>query len=570
MRKIIIASLAVAIGAFALGFAALKSEGQESKMRLAELPIKDRYIVVLNDAVVGNRGEGSFAEAYAVNLTAAYGGKVDRIFKHALNGFTAEMSEKEAEALSKDPSVAYIEEDQEMSINAVQSPATWGLDRIDQRNLPLSNSYTYNLTGAGVNTYTIDTGVRFSHNEFTGRTGSSFDAIGDGQNGNDCNGHGTHVAGTIAGTTYGVAKGSTVHRVRVLNCQGSGSNSGVIAGVDWVTANHVKPAVANMSLGGGASSALDTAVNNSINSGVTYAVAAGNSNVDACNSSPARAPAAITVGSTSNTDARSSFSNFGTCLDIFAPGSSITSAWYTSNTATNTISGTSMASPHVAGVAALYLNQNGHQAPATVRNAIVGNATSGVVGSAGSGSPNLLLYSLFGGGGPTPTPTATPTATPTPTPGAQLIVNGGFEGSASPWVGSGTGYFYTANGNYPRGGTGYIYFGVNNSVSGQSYQTVTIPTTATGTLNFYLNVTSSETTTTTAYDRLFVEVRNTSGTLLATLGTFSNLNKAAAGVYTLRSFNVAAYKGQTVRIQFRSTMDSSITSTFRVDDVSLQ
>lgn len=227
-----------------------------------------------------------------------------------------------------------------------------------------------------------------------------------------------------------------------------------------------------------------------------------------------------------------------------------------------------MASPHVAGVAALYLNQNGHQAPATVRNAIVGNATSGVVGSAGTGSPNLLLYSLFGGGGPTPTPT--PTATPTPTPGAQLIVNGGFESSASPWVGSGTGYFYTANGNYPHGGTGYIYFGVNNSVTGQSYQTVSIPTSATGTLNFWLNVTSSETTTTTAYDKLFVEVRNTSGTLLATLATYSNLSKTTPGNYSLKSFNLAAYKGQNVRIQFRSTMDSSITSTFRVDDVSLQ
>lgn len=569
MRKITIAGLAIVIGAFALGSAALTSEGQENKIRLSDSDrrIQNRYIVVLNDSVVGDRGVGSYAETYADNLTAAYGGKVERVFKHALNGFLAEMSEKEAEALSKDPSVAYIEEDQEMSIDAVQSPATFGLDRIDQRNLPLNNSYTHNFNGSGVNSYIVDTGVRFTHQEFSGRTGLSYDAIGDGQNGNDCNGHGTHVAGTVGGTTYGVAKGTTIHRVRVLNCQGSGSNSGVIAGVDWVTANHVKPAVANMSLGGGASTALDTAVNNSINAGVTFVVAAGNSNADACNSSPARAPAAVTVGSTTNTDARSSFSNFGTCLDIFAPGSSITSAWSTGDTATNTISGTSMASPHVAGVAALYLHQNGHQSPATVRNAIVANATSGVVGNPGTGSPNVLLYSIFGGGS---TPTPTPTATPTPTPGSELIVNGGFEGSASPWIGSGTGYFYTANGNFPRGGTGYIYFGVNNSVSGQSYQTVAIPTTATGTLNFYLNVASSETTTTTAYDRLFVEVRNTSGTLLATLGTFSNLNKAAAGVYTLRSFNVAAYKGQTVRIQFRSTMDSSITSTFRVDDVSLQ
>lgn len=561
--------MVIGAGVASFYFGTATGEGQENKMRRGGKDvIPNRYIVVLEDSAAGQRGPGSIADVIAGNLSAAYGARVDKVFSHALNGFSAEMTEKEAELLSKDPSVAYVEEDSVMSIDATQSPATWGLDRIDQRNLPLSNSYTYDFTGAGVNTYTIDTGVRFSHNEFTGRTGSSFDAIGDGQNGNDCNGHGTHVAGTIAGTTYGVAKGATVHRVRVLNCQGSGSNSGVIAGVDWVTANHVKPAVANMSLGGGASSALDTAVTNSINAGVTYAVAAGNSNANACNYSPARVAAAVTVGSTTSSDARSSFSNFGTCLDLFAPGSSITSAWHTSNTATNTISGTSMASPHVAGVAALYLHQNGHQSPSTVRNAIVNNATSGVVTSAGTGSPNLLLYSLFGGGGPTPTPTPSPS--PSPTPGGNLLVNGGFEGSLTPWVNSGSGAFYTSNGSYPRSGTGYVYFGVNNSVIGQSYQTVSIPSTATGTLNFYLNVTSSETTTTTAYDRLFVEVRNTSGTLLTTLGSFSNLNKTTAGNYTLRSFNVAAYLGQTVRIQFRCTMDSSITSTFRVDDVSLQ
>ena len=202
----------------------------------------------------------------------------------------------------------------------------------------------------------IDTGIRASHQEFAGRIGNGFTAITDGQGTNDCNGHGTHVAGTTGGTTYGVAKQVTLHPVRVLSCSGSGSNSGVIAGVDWVTANHVKPAVANMSLGGGVSTALDNAVQNSIAAGVSYAVAAGNSNANACNYSPARAANAVTVGSTTSSDARSSFSNFGTCVDLFAPGSSITSAWYTSNTATNTISGTSMASPHVAGALALYLH----------------------------------------------------------------------------------------------------------------------------------------------------------------------------------------------------------------------
>ncbi len=564
MKKIVIVALGVAFGFVALGLITLQSEGQEEKFRKSKDAIPNRYIVVIDDSAAGGLGENSFADAVAAELSMTYGGKVDKVFRHALNGYSVEMSEKEAETLSEDARVKFVEEDSEVSIKAVQSPATFGIDRIDQRNLPLSNSYTYNFTGAGVNTYVIDTGVRFTHNEFTGRTGASFDAIGDGQNGNDCNGHGTHVAGTVAGTTYGVAKGATVHRVRVLNCQGSGTNAGVIAGVDWVTANRVLPAVANMSLGGGASSALDTAVNNSINSGVTYAVAAGNSNVDACGSSPARAPAAITVGSTTNTDARSSFSNFGTCLDIFAPGSSITSAWYTSDTATNTISGTSMASPHVAGVAALYLHQNGNQSPATVRNALVAAATSGVVTGAGTGSPNLLLYSFFGAPPPTPTPTPTP-----PPGGAELLVNGGFEGSSSPWVTSGTGYAWST-GAYPQAGTGYSILGLSNNATGQAYQQVSVPTTASGAFTFWLNVTSSETTTTTVYDRLFVEVRNTSGALLATVATYSNLNKGTAGVYTQRSFNLSAYRGQTVRVQFRSTMDSSLTTSFRVDTVSLR
>src|SRR5262249_51466616 len=245
---------------------------------------------------------------------------------------------------------------------ATQSNATWGIDRIDQRNLPLSGTYTYNFTGAGVHAYIIDTGIRATHQNFGGRVSSQgFTAINDGNGTNDCNGHGTHVSGTVGSSTYGVAKGVTLHAVRVLSCSGSGSTSGVIAGVDWVTQNRILPAVANMSLGGGVSTALDTAVNNSINSGVTYAIAAGDTNP--CTLSPARVAAALTVGATTMTDARSSFSNFGTCVDLFAPGSSITSTWNTSDTATNTISGTSMATPHVTGVAALYLQQFGNQSP---------------------------------------------------------------------------------------------------------------------------------------------------------------------------------------------------------------
>ncbi|MBA3289006.1 MAG: S8 family peptidase [Acidimicrobiia bacterium] len=360
--------------------------------------IADRYIVVLaKGASATNRGA---AQTQALQAR----GRVHFAYSAALNGFAATLPAKALTALRRNPNVALIEADQTVRLEATQSPATWGLDRVDQRNLPLSNSYTYDFDGTGVTAYIIDTGVRFSHDEFGGRAVTGFDAV-DGGSADDCNGHGTHVAGTVGGSTYGVAKAVRLVGVRVLNCQGSGTNSGVIAGIDWVTGNHAagQPAVANMSLGGSASTALDNAVVNSINDGVTYAIAAGNSNANACSYSPARVGTAITVGSTTSTDARSSFSNYGTCLDIFAPGSNITSAWYTSNTATNTISGTSMATPHVAGAAALALETT-TLSPAAVRDRLVNTATTGVVTNPGSGSPNRLLYTLGGTAPPPPPP----------------------------------------------------------------------------------------------------------------------------------------------------------------------
>ncbi len=345
-------------------------------------------------------------DASAKTVAAAAQGKRLR-YTRALKGFAGHLSAADLNRLRHDPDVAYIEADQVLSINDTQTPATWGLDRIDQRNLPLNNSYTYTATGAGVTAYIIDTGLRFTHTQFGGRAVSGTDTV-DGGAADDCNGHGTHVAGTVGGSTYGVAKAVRLVGVRVLNCQGSGSTSGVIAGIDWVTNDHLSgPAVANMSLGGGASTALDNAVRNSIADGVTYAIAAGNNNANACNSSPARVAEAITVGSTTSTDARSSFSNYGTCLDLFAPGSSITSAWHSSDTATNTISGTSMATPHVTGVAALYKQGAPSASPATVRDAIVNTATTNVVTSPGTGSPNRLLYSPLTGGGTQPPPTPT-------------------------------------------------------------------------------------------------------------------------------------------------------------------
>ena len=269
-------------------------------------------------------------------------------------------------------------------------------------NLPLDNSFTYNATGAGVTFYSVDTGVRSTHTDFGGRVSGGFTSIFDGLGTEDCHGHGTHTTSTAAGITYGIAKAMSIVPVRVLDCGGTGFTSGVIAGVDWIRNNATFPAVANMSLGGGFSPSLDAAVANAVGAGITFSVSAGNSNGNACFQSPAREPSALTVGSTTISDQRSGFSNFGTCLDLFAPGSSITAAWATSDNATNTISGTSMAAPHVAGVAGQYLELNPGATPAQVATAIVSNATSGVVGNAGSGSPNLLLYSGFITGGPPP------------------------------------------------------------------------------------------------------------------------------------------------------------------------
>src|SRR5688572_11914177 len=334
MKKIWILLAVIAVGVAAVSFvpsktegSSSKNEGRSSKLRRAARTadrIPNRYVVVLDP--VAMRSSEDISEKSAARLSGAYGGAVDKVFSHALKGFSAEMTPQAAEAMSNDPSVLFIEEDSYISVNATQTNAPWGLDRVDQRNVPLNTAYNYVRTGAGVHVYVIDTGVRASHTEFGGRATADFDSMYDGQNGNDCHGHGTHVAGTIGGLNYGVAKDARIHGVRVLGCNGIGTVSTTVDGIDWVTANHISPAVANMSMGSAASLLMDFAVQGSIDAGVTYVVAAGNANADACQYSPARLPSAITVGAADQNDARAGFSNYGSCVDLFAPGVSIMSA----------------------------------------------------------------------------------------------------------------------------------------------------------------------------------------------------------------------------------------------------
>jgi subtilisin family serine protease len=370
--------------------------------------IEGSYIVVLKDGVSTSAASASQASKYDAKIT--------KKFTSALHGYAAKMSESDAKQLAADSSVAYVEQDQKVSLSTDQlNPPSWGLDRVDQRDLPLNSKYSYATTAANVNAYVIDTGILTTHGDFEGRARWGANTSGDGNN-SDCNGHGTHVAGTIGGQNHGLAKDVKLTAVKVLNCQGSGSNSGVIAGIDWVTSNAVKPAVANMSLGGGASTALDDAVKRSINAGITYAIASGNGDFlgnpqNACNYSPARTGGtngpAITVNASTRTDAKGSFSNYGSCTDLYAPGVDITSAWIGSNTATRTISGTSMATPHVAGAAALYLATNTAATPAQVKSHINSTATTGKIGAVPSGTPNRLLFTGSGGTEPPPPPPPT-------------------------------------------------------------------------------------------------------------------------------------------------------------------
>jgi subtilisin family serine protease len=624
------------------------------KVLKAKEHIYDHYIVVFRGTAVGTKSiyyTGNLAadvDDLADTLTYRHGGSREKTWSRAIKGMAVHMTAQQAENLANDPDVAMVEQDGVVHANMIQTPATWGLDRIDQTSLSLDNTYNYNASGAGVTAFVLDTGIRITHQEFGGRATWGWNFADT--NNTDCNGHGTHVSATIGGATYGVAKNVNLVAVKVLDCNGSGAWSGVIAGIDWVTVHKTSNSVANMSLGGGYSATINTAVSNSIAAGVVYAVAAGNENTNACNKSPASTPNAITVGATESSDARASYSNVGSCLDIFAPGSLITSAGITTDTATSTISGTSMASPHVAGAAAVYLSLYPGSTPAQVAKGLTQSATLNKVNNAGTGSPNKLLYTsnllppdltpptvtldaplasstltgttslsatatdnaaiarvefyagtrLLGtstalpytlnwntqllangiynltakatdtGGNSTISSvvpvTVTNTVTACVTPN-QLIVDPGFELASSSWIQ--TNVIWKLAAPIPRSGSWVAWLGGLGSTKVDDLsQEVTIPANAcSATFKFWLKITTKETSKTAAYDKMSISVANTSGTVLSQLASYSNLNKSSG--YVQKSFNLIAYKGQTIRLQFHAIEDTSLATSFFVDDLTL-
>ncbi|WP_433057885.1 S8 family serine peptidase [Dactylosporangium sp. CS-033363] len=508
--------------------------------------VAGRYIVTLRDTGESDTGKRD-------TLIQQYGGQVRHTFA---GGYSTAMSASQARRLAADPGVAAVEAVQRITVQDVQSsPPNWGDDRIDQASLPLNQRYEYPASaGQGVTVYVLDTGLNASHVDFSGRVRQGIDIVDGDSNPADCHGHGTHVAGTAVGSSYGVAKKANLVSVRVLNCQGTGTNDDLIAGIDWVRTNAQKPAVANYSIGCGSrcsSQAMDSAVQRLIDSGVQFVQAAGNNGDDACYYSPQGVAAALTVGNSTSADARNSSSNYGSCLDLFAPGTSIVSASYSSNTGSATMTGTSMASPHVTGAAALYLGANPSATPAQVRSALVSNGSTGKISGAGSGSPNVLLNVGFLNGGTTPPPD--------PEPG-QPVANPGFENGTSPWTA-------TANvigtwSQYPaRTGTRNAWLNGGGKVQTDTLaQQVAIPAGSSATLHFWVRITTAEYEN-TVYDRLTLTADGT------TVGSWSNLDKTSG--YVEKTVNLNAYAGRSVALKFTGVEDWSLQTSFVIDDVTI-